>query len=123
MDSPMEYLKENQTTVDVAPSTAPGSRDEAAAAHQEKKISRSAWSNWFHAFKQILPIYLRCLSLGISQPKPYESLHCGLHGFVGIAVILRSLPTMVTMPPGEQPSFRFSLCLKEESRFLLMILS
>ncbi|TMD66472.1 MAG: hypothetical protein E6I91_09180 [Chloroflexi bacterium] len=58
MDSPMEYLKENQTTVDVAPSTAPGSRDEAAAAHQEKKISRSAWSNWFHAFKQILPIYL-----------------------------------------------------------------
>ena len=58
MDSPMEYLKENQTTLDVAPSTAMGSTDEAATAHQEKMTSRSAWSNWFNALKQILPIYL-----------------------------------------------------------------
>src|SRR5437763_14639482 len=58
MDSPMEYLKENQATLNVAPSTAVGSMDEAAAAQQEKKTARSAWPAWFNAFKQILPIYL-----------------------------------------------------------------
>lgn len=58
MDSPMEYFKENQTTLDVTPSTATDPMDEAAVAHQEKKTSRSAWSKWFNAFKQILPIYL-----------------------------------------------------------------
>lgn len=58
MDSPREYLNENQMTVEVAPSTEPRSMDEAAVAHQEQKTSRSAWSNWFNAFKQILPIYL-----------------------------------------------------------------
>ena len=58
MDSPMEYLKENQATLNVAPSTAVGSMDEAAAAQQEKKTARSAWPAWFNAFKQVLPIYI-----------------------------------------------------------------
>jgi hypothetical protein len=54
----MKYFKENQTALDVAPSTAMGSMDEAAAAHQEKKTSLSEWPKWFHAIKQILPIYI-----------------------------------------------------------------
>src|SRR5260370_38112924 len=54
----MEYFKENQTTLDVAPPTAVGSTDEAAAAQQEKKTSLSEWPRWFHAIKQVLPIYL-----------------------------------------------------------------
>src|SRR5437763_8587494 len=58
MDSPMEYLKENQATLNVAPSTAVGSMDEAAAAQQEKKTARSAWPAWFNAFKQVLPVYI-----------------------------------------------------------------
>src|SRR6266487_4426003 len=58
MDSPMEYLKENQATLDVAPSTAVVSMDEAAAAQQEKKAVRSTWPAWFNAFKQVLPIYI-----------------------------------------------------------------
>jgi hypothetical protein len=58
MDPSMKYFKENQTTLDVAPSTAMGSMDEAAAAHQENKTSLSEWPKWFHAIKQILPIYI-----------------------------------------------------------------
>src|SRR5438477_8148402 len=58
MDSSMEYLKENQATLDAAPSTAIVSTDEAAAAQQEKKTARSAWPAWFNAFKQVLPIYI-----------------------------------------------------------------
>lgn len=58
MDSPMEHFKENQTTLDAAPSTATGPMDEAAVAQQEEKTSRSAWSKWFNAFRQILPIYI-----------------------------------------------------------------
>src|SRR3989440_11941720 len=54
----MEYFKENQTTLDATPSTAMGSIDEAAAAHQEKKTSLSEWPKWFNAIKQILPIYI-----------------------------------------------------------------
>src|SRR5258708_18112123 len=54
----MEYFKENQTTLDVAPPTAVGSTDEAAAAQQEKKTSLSEWPRWFHAIKQVLPIYI-----------------------------------------------------------------
>src|SRR5256885_5221908 len=58
MDSPMEYLKENQATLDAAPSTAIVSTDEAAAAQQEKKAVRSTWPAWFNAFKQVLPVYI-----------------------------------------------------------------
>ncbi len=58
MDSSIEYIKENQTILDIAPSTAMDSMDTAAVAQQEKKISRSAWSKWFNALKQILPIYI-----------------------------------------------------------------
>jgi Gpi18-like mannosyltransferase len=58
MDPAMEYFKENQTTLDVAPSTAIGSMDEAAAAHRETKASLSEWPKWFNAIKQILPIYI-----------------------------------------------------------------
>src|SRR5947209_12832596 len=58
MDSSMEYLKENQATLDAAPSTAIVSTDEAAAAQQEKKAARSRWPAWFNAFKQVLPIYI-----------------------------------------------------------------
>ncbi len=58
MDSPMEYLKENQATLDAALSTAVGSMDEAAAAQQEKKAVRSTWPAWFNAFKQVLPVYI-----------------------------------------------------------------
>src|SRR5260221_3703590 len=54
----MDYFKENQTTLDVAPPTAVGSTDEAAAAQQEKKTSLSEWPRWFHAIKQVLPIYI-----------------------------------------------------------------
>jgi Gpi18-like mannosyltransferase len=54
----MEYFKENQTTLDVAPSTAVDSMDEAAAVHREKKTSLSEWRKWFNAIKQILPIYI-----------------------------------------------------------------
>jgi len=54
----MEYLKENQATLDAALSTAVGSMDEAAAAQQEKKAVRSTWPAWFNAFKQVLPVYI-----------------------------------------------------------------
>ncbi len=58
MDTPKEYFKENRTTLDVAPPTATTSKDEAAAARQEKKTPLSEWPKWFHAIKQILPIYI-----------------------------------------------------------------
>ena len=58
MDSSMEYLKENQATLDAAPSTTIVSTDEAAAAQQEKKAIQSRWPAWFNAFKQVLPIYI-----------------------------------------------------------------
>ena len=57
MDTP-KYFKENRTTLDVAPPTATTSKDEAAAAHQEKKTPLSEWPKWFHATKQVLPIYI-----------------------------------------------------------------
>jgi Gpi18-like mannosyltransferase len=54
----MEHFKENQTSLVVAPSTAMDSMDKAAVAQHEEKTSRSAWPNWFHAFRQIVPIYI-----------------------------------------------------------------
>lgn len=58
MESVTEPFKDNQTTLDVAPSTRMGPIDEATAADREKKASLSEWPNWFNAIKQVLPIYL-----------------------------------------------------------------
>ena len=58
MDSVTESFKDNQTTLDAAPSTTVGPVDEAAAADREKKTSLSEWPKWFNAIKQVLPIYI-----------------------------------------------------------------